>query len=172
MIWKCQFVRTFLIYVVNSCRIRYDFLFTTLWLVKNSPLRAQSKLMINSMIKMSLRVLRCLLSLRRYVVINTRWQKCGWNFVLCHEIGLSHERYMDICLEASRLAVLNFDSQKNTGHENRQNWMFKDNFEFMVFHFFFSLICRICMTDELEGGILNLKSLIRRFNVTCGVPEN
>ena len=38
---------------------------------------------------------------------------------LCHEIGFSHERFMDMCLEASRLAVLDFDSQKNTGRENR-----------------------------------------------------
>ena len=115
MIWKCQFVCTFL----YSCRIRYDFLLTALWLVKNSPSRAQSKLMINSMIKMSLRVLRYLLSLLRCVVINTRWQKRRWKFVLCHEIGLSHERYMDICLEAFRLAVLDFDSQKNTGRDKR-----------------------------------------------------
>ena len=40
--------------------------------------------------------------------------------------------------------------------------MFKDNFEFMVFHFFFfSLICQICMTEGVGGG----DSLFEKFDL-------
>ena len=158
MIWKCQFVCTFL----YSCRIRYDFLFTTLWLVKNSPLRAQSKLMINSMIKMSLRVLRYLLSLRRFVVINTRWQKRRWKFVLCHEIGLSHERNMDICLEAFRLVLLGvLTLRKTTDVETVRTECSKTTLSLWFFIFFFSLICQICMTEGVVGG----DSLFEKFDL-------
>ena len=51
-------------------------------------------------------------------------------------------------------------------------------FHFFIFFFHFFLIDLSNLFDKEGGGggggggILNLKSLICRFNVTCGVPEN
>ena len=63
-----------------------------------------------------------------------------------------------------------FDSQKNTGHETVRTECSKITLS--VWFFIFFLIINLSNLYDRAGGILNLKSLICRFNVTCGAPEN